>query len=119
ESSLGAPRPEYRIDVDRDQANELGLDIGVISSTVRPLLAGETATRWEDPTGEERDVVVQVEPSQRTSLESLTSLPIATMQRDANGAAVTVPLGQIARIEASDAPAQIDRQDLQRVATVS
>src|SRR5690606_39273414 len=48
ESSIGSPRPEYRIDVDRDLANELGLDIGVISSTVRPLLAGETATRWED-----------------------------------------------------------------------
>ncbi len=119
ESSLGAPRPEYRIEVDRDQANELGLDIGVVSSTVRPLLAGETATRWEDPTGEERDVVVQVEPSRRTSLESLTSLPIATSQRAEGGAAITVPLGQIADIRTSSAPSQIDHQDLQRVATVS
>jgi HAE1 family hydrophobic/amphiphilic exporter-1 len=119
ETSLGEPRPEYRIDVNRDVANELGLDVGQVSGTVRPLLAGQTATTWQDPTGEERDVVVQVAPEQRTSLESLTSLPVATGMRDAQGGAVTVPLGQVARIERGTAPAQIDRQALERVATVS
>jgi HAE1 family hydrophobic/amphiphilic exporter-1 len=119
ETSLGAPRPEYRIDVNRDLANELGLDIGQISATVRPLLAGQTATTWQDPSGEERDVVVQLAPAERSSLESLTSLPIATARRDASGAAVTVPLGQVARIEQGSAPSQIDRQNLQRVASVS
>ena len=119
ETSLGAPRPEYRIEVDRDVANELALDVGQISGTVRPLLAGQTATTWQDPSGEERDVVVQVAPEQRTSLASLTSLPVATGRRDAAGAAVTVPLGQIARIVQGTAPSQIDRQDLERVATVS
>ena len=119
ETSLGAPRPEFRVEVDRDVANELALDVGEISGTVRPLLAGQTATTWQDPTGEERDVVVQVSPEQRSSLESLTSLPVATGQRDASGASITVPLGQVARIERGTAPAQIDRQDLERVATVS
>lgn len=119
ESSLGEPRPEYRIEVNRDQANELGLDIGTISATVRPLLAGQTATRWEDPGGAERDVVVQVALERRASLEDLASLPIATTQRDPMGAAVTVPLGQVARIVESTAPSQIDRQNLERVATVS
>ncbi|HEX7048742.1 MAG TPA: efflux RND transporter permease subunit [Longimicrobiales bacterium] len=118
ETSLGAPRPEYRIEVNRDLANELGLDIGQIAASVRPLLAGEEATTWEDPTGEERDVVVQLAEAERTSVEDLATLPIATPMRDATGAAVTVPLGQIARIERGAAPAQIDRQDLQRVATV-
>jgi hydrophobic/amphiphilic exporter-1 (mainly G- bacteria), HAE1 family len=119
QTSLGEPRPEYRIDVNRDLASELGLDIGQVAMTVRPLLAGQTATRWEDPTGEQRDVVVQVAPEHRTSLESLTGLPIATPLRSASGAAGTIPLGQIARIQEGTAPAQIDRQDLQRVGTVS
>jgi HAE1 family hydrophobic/amphiphilic exporter-1 len=117
-TSLGQPKPEYRIDVNRDLANELALDIGQIATTVRPLLAGQTATTWEDPTGEERDVVVQVAQSQRTSVENLSLLPIATGQRAENGAAVTVPLGQIATIEEGVAPAQIDRSDLERVATI-
>ncbi|HEX6036411.1 efflux RND transporter permease subunit, partial [Longimicrobium sp.] len=118
QTSLGAPRPEFRIDVNRDLANELGLDVGQISGTVRPLLAGQTATTWEDPTGEERDVVVQLAPERRTSLESITSLPIATSTRVDGGAAATVPLGQVARVAEGVAPAQIDRQDLQRVGTV-
>ncbi|HEX6373103.1 MAG TPA: efflux RND transporter permease subunit [Longimicrobium sp.] len=112
QTSLGAPRPEFRIDVNRDLANELGLDVGQVSGTVRPLLAGQTATTWEDPTGEERDVVVQLAPERRTSLESITSLPIAT------SAGATVPLGQVARVAEGVAPAQIDRQDLERVGTV-
>ncbi len=117
--STGDPRPEYRIDVNRDVANELGLTIGQVAMTVRPVLAGEDVTRWEDPTGEERDVVVQVAPEQRTNLENIATLPIATPQRDASGAAITVPLGQIARVEVGTAPSQIDRMDLQRIVTVS
>jgi HAE1 family hydrophobic/amphiphilic exporter-1 len=117
-SSLGLPKPEYRINVNRDLANELELDIGQIANTVRPLLAGQTATTWEDPTGEERDVVIQVAQGQRTSIDNLASLPIATGQRGDDGAARTVPLGQIAQIEEGEAPAQIDRSDLERVATV-
>ncbi len=119
ETSLGQPRPEYRIDVNRDLASELDLDIGQIAATVQPLLAGQVATTWQDPSGEERDVVVQVAPEQRASVENLESLPIATSTRSDIGAAATVPLGQIARIERSTAPAQIDRIDLARVATVS
>ena len=119
EMSLGAPRPEYRIDVNRDLANELGLDIGQIAMTVQPLLAGQVATTWQDAAGEERDVVVQVAPERRTSIDDLMQLPISTTTRSDEGAAATVPLGQIARIERGAAPAQIDRIDLQRVATVS
>lgn len=118
ETSLGSPRPEYRIEVNRDLANELGLDIGQISNSIRPLLAGVTATTWQDPTGEERDVVVQVGPEQRTNLQNLIALPIATGQRTESGSAITVPLGQIATITEGAAPAQIDRLDLGRVSSV-
>ncbi|MDQ2670854.1 MAG: efflux RND transporter permease subunit [Gemmatimonadota bacterium] len=119
QSSLGELQPEYRIEVNREVANEVGLDIGTIAQTIRPILAGETATRWEDPTGEERDVVVQVAPEYRTSVDDIASIPVATTRRGADGAAVTVPLGDVAEIEFSGAPAQIDRNALQRVATVS
>jgi len=118
-SSMGDPRPEYRIVVDRDKANEVGLDIGRIASTVRPLLAGQTATRWEDASGEEREVVVQIDPAQRVTVDDLARLPLAVMQRTAAGVAQTVPLGEVARIEEGVAPAQIDRKNLARLATVS
>nr|MDQ3388746.1 efflux RND transporter permease subunit [Gemmatimonadota bacterium] len=118
-TSLGAPRPEYRIEVNRDAANEVGLDVGQIAATVRPIMAGQAATTWEDPGGEERDVVVQVAPEERTSAEQIETLPLATSRRTDDGAALTVPLAEVARVTRGTAPAQIDRQRLQRVVTVS
>ncbi len=118
-SSLGDPKPEFRISVDRDVANEVGLDIGQVAGTVRPVLAGEVATKWEDPSGEERDVVVQVSPELRRTVEDIAMIPVATTQRRADGSSVTVPLRDVASIELGTAPAQIDRKNLQRIATVS
>ncbi len=116
-SSLGDPKPEFRIVVDRDVANRIGVDIGSIAGTIRPLLAGQTATRWEDPTGEEREVVVQVPKALRSSLEDIASIPVATSEK-VNGMSRLIPLSDIARIESGTAPAQIDRKDLERVASI-
>lgn len=118
-SSLGSPKPEFRISVDRDLVNEVGLDIGQIAATIRPVLAGQVATRWEDPTGEERDVVIQVSPEQRRTVEDVATIPIATSRRNLDGSATTIPLRDVAHIELGAAPAQIDRKSLRRIATIS
>lgn len=117
--SLGEPRPEYRVEVDRDLANELDLDVSQVAGSVRPLLAGQVATTWEDPSGEERDVVVQLDPADRVSLEDVLTLPVATTRKTGADASVTVPLAQVARVQEGSAPSQIDREDLQRVGSVS
>lgn len=121
ESSLGEPKPELRLNVDIDRANDLGLNASAIASTVQPLLAGQTATTWEDSTGESHDVVVRLPAEERTTAARIANLPIATSRAPAGGgsADVTIPLGQVASIEAGTGPAEIDREALQRVATVS
>lgn len=119
QTSIDEPRPEFRIEVRRDVANEVGVDVGQVAATVRPFLAGEVVTRWEDPTGEERDVVIQVPPEQRLSVEDLSSIPVATNQRGPNGDVITVPLGDVAVLERGTAPAQINRQRMQRVANIT
>lgn len=118
QSSLGDPKPEYRVSIDREVANRVGVDVGGASATIRPLMAGETATRWEDPSGEERDVVVQLAPEFRRSLDDVGQIPVPTAARIAGGTA-TVPLRDVARIDEGVAPAQIDRKDLSRVVTIS
>ena len=117
-SSLGDPKPEYRVVLDREVANRVGLDISGAAATIRPLMAGQTATRWEDPTGEERDVVVQVAPEFRQSLDDVGAIPVPTATRGAGGVA-TVPLRDVARIEQGEAPAQIDRKSLSRIVTIA
>jgi HAE1 family hydrophobic/amphiphilic exporter-1 len=119
QTSLDEPRPEFRINLRRDVANEVGLDVGQVAATVRPFLAGEDVTRWEDPTGEERDVVIQAPPGQRLSPEDLAGIPVATSRRGPDGAAITVPLADVAELEQGTAPAQIDHQAMQRVASVT
>jgi HAE1 family hydrophobic/amphiphilic exporter-1 len=117
-SSLGAPKPEYRVNLDRDLANRVGVDVSSIAGTIRPLLAGQTATRWEDPTGEERDVVVQVPRDLRAAPEDIASIPLATSTK-VDDVTQMVPLARVATIERGSAPAQIDRKNLERVATIS
>lgn len=117
-SSLGEPKPEYRISIDRDIANRVGVDIGAAAATIRPLMAGVTATRWEDPTGEERDVVVQVAPEYRQSVEDVAGIPVPTASFGVGGVA-SIPLRDVATIERGESPAQIDRKDLARILTIS
>ena len=119
QTTLDEPRPEFRIEVKRDVANELGLDVSQVAATVRPFLAGQDVTRWEDPSGEERDVVVQAPAGQRLSAQDLAGLPVATGRRGADGAAITVPLSDVADVQLGTAPAQINRQRMQRVASVT
>ncbi len=116
-TTLGDPRPEVRVALDRDAANRVGVDIGALAATIRPLFAGEVATRWEDPTGEERDVQVQLAPETRVSRSDLGQIPVPTASFGASGAA-TVALADIARLDDGVAPAEIRRLNLQRTVIV-
>jgi HAE1 family hydrophobic/amphiphilic exporter-1 len=118
-SSLEGRKPEWIVNVDRDLASQVGLSIGQVGASLRPVLSGEKAGDWEDPTGLAHDVVVRLAPEFRESSQDLLRLPVATSQVDrATGAPVMVPLGQVATLTRGGAPAQIDRQRLERVATI-
>ncbi len=118
-SSLDGRKPEWVVDVNRDLASHVGLSVGAVGNALRPVLSGQKAGDWEDPTGLSHDVVVRMAPEFRESRDDLLRVPVATSQVDARtGAPVMVPLGQVATLERGAAPAQIDRQRLERVATI-
>ncbi len=117
-SSLEGRKPEWLVDVNRELAAQIGLSVSAIGRSLRPVLAGEKAGDWEDPTGLAHDVVVQLAPEFRTSEQDLLRVPVATSQVDRSGGAVMVPLSQVATLERGAAPAQIDRRRLERVATI-
>jgi hydrophobic/amphiphilic exporter-1 (mainly G- bacteria), HAE1 family len=119
ESGLEEERPEVRIDVRRDLANEMGLGVGSISSVLRPALAGQAVSRWEDPSGEQHDVIVRLPRGERESTDQLAALPLAVGAIDPQtGAPRIVRLGHIADIAYSSSPQTIDRRDMKRVATI-
>jgi HAE1 family hydrophobic/amphiphilic exporter-1 len=116
-SSLEGRKPEYVIDVNRDLASNVGLSIGSLSNTLRVVLAGQTATTYEDETGLTHDVVVRVAPEDRTSFDDLSRIPVATSALNPRTLSpVMVPLGQVAQIHPSGAPAEIKRLSLERMA---
>ena len=117
-SSLDGRKPEWIVDVDRDLASQVGLSIGQVGASLRPILSGQKAGDWEDETGLAHDVVVRMAPEFRESNQDLLRVPVATSQVDRAGTPVMVPLGQVASLRRGGAPAQIDRQKLERVATI-
>jgi HAE1 family hydrophobic/amphiphilic exporter-1 len=118
-SSLEGRKPEYVIEVNRDLAANVGVTIGSLSSSLRTVLSGQTATSFEDETGLTHDVVVRVAPEYRTSFTDLARVPVATSTMNLRTQSpVMVPLGQVAEIRPSGAPAEIRRLSLERMARI-
>jgi HAE1 family hydrophobic/amphiphilic exporter-1 len=118
-STLAEQKPEWVVSVDRKLAADLGLSVGAISASLRPVLAGATTGDWEDEGGVANDVVVRLAPEFRTSQADLANIPIASGNVDGRtGQPVMIPLGQVASLRYGGAPNQIDRRNLERVATI-
>ena len=118
-STLEEQKPEYVLDVNRDLAADVGLSVGAVGAALRPVLAGQKAGNWEDTDGLAHDVLVRLAPEFRTSQADLVRVPIATGRIDPRtGQPGMVPLGQVASLRYGGAPNQIDRRNLERVATI-
>ncbi|HWH02135.1 MAG TPA: efflux RND transporter permease subunit [Gemmatimonadales bacterium] len=118
-SSLEGRKPEFVIDVNRDLAANVGLSVGAIGQSLRPILAGQTAGTWEDETGLAHDVMVRLAPEYRRSEVDVARIPVASNQTNSKThTPVMVPLGQVATLASSGAPSEIKRLNLERVVEI-
>ena len=107
-SNLSEARPELTIDVREDDALEAGLNAGAIAQLVGSMLNDTTATSIPAG-GNERDVVVTVDPETVNTAEKLRDLPLPG----------DLTLSDVADIEEGESPAAISRADGDRSAEVS
>jgi len=115
ETSLLAPKPTVAVNINREQAADLGLSVGRLGATLRPLLAGDDVTTWQDASGENYDVNVQLPREERRTISDLGALPVASGVMDqATGAQNMVTLGQVVEISETTGAAQINRRNLFR-----
>ena len=114
--STRGQKPEILVALDRGLAGSLGVSVGQIGQTLRVAFAGLDAGDWVDPSGETRDVYVRLKPESRASVRDLASLPLFVP--GAEGRAVAVPLGQVAKISSAIGPARIDHLDRDRVISI-
>jgi len=112
--------PQLDVNVDRQQAWAAGLGINSIAGTLQPLFAGQRATRWEDPQGFSHDVVVVYPDSLRKTAADVANIAIPAGTVDpSTGQPPMIPLSQVADVQTSLAPQQIDRRNLERQISIS
>ena len=117
ESSLSEADPALNVEVRRDAAASLGIDLAAVGESLSTLLAGNVVTTWEAPDGENYDVRLQVPKEQRR--EGLLDVLTVAGPSDAQGHKPMVPLSTVSATRNAESPRQIDRVDLLREVTLT
>jgi HAE1 family hydrophobic/amphiphilic exporter-1 len=113
DSSVKPDKPTIEVDVRRDAASDLGLNVAQIASALRTLVAGQTVGNWRAPDDQTYDVNVRLAPDARNALQDLERLPFTTGS-NADGSPRIVRLNQIATVREGTGANQINRRDLTR-----
>ena len=119
ESSDEAARPQVAVELKRELASDLGIGVGQVAATLRPLLAGQAVGNWRGPDDQYYDVQVRLSRADRARAEDLQRVPLASSQLDANGAPKMVSLREIASIAPGSGAQQINRKEQLREVLVS
>jgi multidrug efflux pump subunit AcrB len=109
ESSVKQGLPAYAVRIKPSAVRELGLTAPQLASSLRAYVNGETATYWTTPDGDQVDVVLRLNESQRERIEQLRQLPVA-FAKDGT----PISLDSVATIDTVFNPEIIRRQNLQR-----
>ena len=114
DSSSKPSKPTLALRVRRELAADQGLGVARINEAIRPLLAGEVASSWLAPDGENYDVTVRLPLSERNQSQDLSRLSISSGLMGADGSPRMVPLRDVVDIQPTTGPAQINRKALTR-----
>ncbi len=106
--------PELRVQIDRDKAGILGINVAQISNTINTCINGAVASLFTDPVnGNQYNILVRLSENDRSEIEDLSNVVLTTAQGK------QVLLGNIARVEKANSPVQIDRKYQQRLVEVT
>ncbi|WP_332713949.1 efflux RND transporter permease subunit [Pelagibacterium mangrovi] len=115
--SVQQAQPMLDIVMNRQAASDLGITAQQVGTAMSVMIAGETASEWTNPAGDRVDVVVRLPENQRSDTSELLDMPVA--QQSTGSVPVSVALGQVADINETFGPNEIEREAQQRQVTVS
>ena len=101
--------PAYAVRLRPGAVRALGLTAPQLAASLRAYVNGETATWWTTPDGDQVDVVLRLNQSQRERIDQMRKLPVAFAK---DGTPIT--LDSVATIEPAFNPEIIPRQNLRR-----
>ncbi|MDP2940019.1 MAG: efflux RND transporter permease subunit [Candidatus Omnitrophota bacterium] len=105
-------RPELRIEVDREKAAILGLNMNTIASSIKSFIEGTIASRYREK-GKTYDIYVRLEEASRSKIEDIENLSIVSPANQKQ-----IRLANFARVYEVAGPVEIERQNRERVLRV-
>ncbi|MET3409229.1 MULTISPECIES: CusA/CzcA family heavy metal efflux RND transporter [unclassified Methylobacterium] len=107
-----AGMPALSIRVDRVKAARYGINVSDVLDVVESI-GGRPAGMVYGDDNSITDIVVRLDPADRSDIERIRALPVGRPRKE-TGPAMTVPLAMVASVEVTSGPAQISRERLQR-----
>ena len=111
DTNLKLNKPQLEVKIDRDRVADLGLDVSVIGRTLETMLGGRQVTRFEIG-GEQYDVIVQLDPSERSAPDNLARMFVRS------AAGEMIQLSNIVSIHETVAPKDLRRFNQLRAVTI-
>ncbi len=106
--------PQQNIHIDRERASLMGLSVAQVAKAVQTFINGYKASVFSDPlTGNQYDITVRAQESDRTSLSDLSQIFVPNSQGR------PISLDNIASINRGAGPIQIERKYQQRIIHVT
>jgi len=112
DSDLRLNKPQLSVDIDREKAAAIGVDVETIGRTLETLLGGRQVTRFKRE-GKQYDVVVQLEAKDRSRPVDLTSIYVRT--RDGQ----LVQLSNLVKVSETVSAKELNHFNRQRAAIIS
>ncbi|MEI7811243.1 MAG: efflux RND transporter permease subunit [Ignavibacteria bacterium] len=113
ETSLEASKPEVRVRIDRDKASDLGVNALSVASTIRAMVDGSVATKYQEG-NEQYDVRVRLKERDRQTIADIQNINVMSTKQGPKSEKINIRLGDIASIYEGVGPSKINRYDRQR-----
>ncbi len=105
-------KPELRIEVNRERAADLGVNVDVVAKAIETMLGGRTITRYKRD-AEQYDVIVQTAARGRTTPENIDAIYV----RGRNDS--MIPLSSLVKVRESVSPRELNHFGQRRSATIT
>lgn len=110
--SMEEQKPQIYVEFDRQKMTDLGLTTSLVGNLITIYFRGVTASYYLD-SGDEYDIVVRYDRSERGEIAALENMPIQT------NAGTFIPLSTIAKVSQNLAPTTIERKNQRRFQSVN
>lgn len=105
-------KPELKIDVNREKAADLGVNVDVVARAIETMLGGRQVTRYKKE-GDQYDVIVQTQATGRDTPDDIEKIFV----RGRNDA--MIPLASLVKVREAVAPRELNHFSQRRAVSIT